>query len=317
MLLAGATGTIGSAVASALETAGHETVALVRSADAAASTSSLTSCQAIVHDLIQGPPPLASLGNVDAVISCLGSRTGGMQDAALVEYQANTHLLTAAEQLNAGRFILLSAICVQKPKLEFQRQKLRFEACLKLADIAHTIVRPTAYFKSLSGQLPRLVAGKPYLMFGDGRLTACKPISDRDLARFIVEQLSAPASENRVLPIGGPGPALSPKEQGELLWRAVGGVPRYKSVNPRLFLMLAGLLKPLCGISPWVRDRAEFMRIAHYYATESMLVWNESEGRYREDLTPEYGTDGLYDHYAGLLTETPDTRGANPHKLFS
>lgn len=29
--------------------------------------------------------------------------------------------------------------------------------------------------------------GKPYVMFGDGRLAACKPISERDLASFIAD----------------------------------------------------------------------------------------------------------------------------------
>jgi hypothetical protein len=52
--------------------------------------------------------------------------------------------------------VLLSAICVQKPTLEFQRAKLAFEAKLQEAgDITYSIVRPTAFFKSLAGQVGR------------------------------------------------------------------------------------------------------------------------------------------------------------------
>lgn len=29
--------------------------------------------------------------------------------------------------------------------------------------------------------------GKPYVMFGDGTLAACKPISEQDLAAFITD----------------------------------------------------------------------------------------------------------------------------------
>ena len=29
--------------------------------------------------------------------------------------------------------------------------------------------------------------GKPYVMFGDGTLAACKPISEQDLARFMAD----------------------------------------------------------------------------------------------------------------------------------
>lgn len=51
--------------------------------------------------------------------------------------------------------MLLSAICVQKPLLEFQRAKLKFEKELvEAGDINYSIVRPTAFFKSLAGQVP-------------------------------------------------------------------------------------------------------------------------------------------------------------------
>lgn len=76
------------------------------------------------------------------------------------------------------QFVRLSAICVQKPRLAFQHAKLAFEVELQASGLDWTIVRPTAYFKSLSGQVERVRQGKPFLMFGDGTLTACKPISD-------------------------------------------------------------------------------------------------------------------------------------------
>jgi len=33
--------------------------------------------------------------------------------------------------------------------------------------------------------------GKPYVMFGDGKLAACKPISEADLAAYIVDCVQA------------------------------------------------------------------------------------------------------------------------------
>lgn len=63
-------------------------------------------------------------------------------------------MLEVARQKGASHFVLLSAICVQKPLLEFQHAKLRFEAELQAAgDITYSIVRPTAFFKSLAGQV--------------------------------------------------------------------------------------------------------------------------------------------------------------------
>lgn len=53
----------------------------------------------------------------------------------------------------------------------------------------------------------------------------------------------------------------------------------------------------LAMVPPYAQDSAEFGRIGKYYATESMLVWDESIGRYREDLTPGYGKDTLEEFF--------------------
>ncbi|KAF3771623.1 Divinyl chlorophyllide a 8-vinyl-reductase [Nymphaea thermarum] len=104
-----------------------------------------------------------------------------------------------------------------KPLLEFQRPKLKFEVELqKVAenwDFIYSIVRPTAFFKSLGGQVELVKDGKPYLMFGDGKLCACKPITEADLASFIADCISCEDKINKILPIGGPGKALTPSKQ--------------------------------------------------------------------------------------------------------
>ena len=154
----------------------------------------------------------ASLPNADVVVSCLASRSGAPADAKLVEYEANRRLLAYAEGAAVQHFVLLSAICVQMPRLAFQREKLKFEALLDESSVPATIIRATAFFRSLVGQVERVRAGKPFLLFSSGNTTACKPISDRDLARFIVSKLASPPSNTAVLPIGGPGPALTPQD---------------------------------------------------------------------------------------------------------
>lgn len=45
--------------------------------------------------------------------------------------------------------------------------------------------------------------GKPYIMFGDGNLASCKPISEADLASFIADCVQQPEKRNQILPIGG------------------------------------------------------------------------------------------------------------------
>lgn len=289
IVLAGASGTIGSAVATQLAAEGHDVTALPRAA--------LGERAALAAVMAEAQP--------EVVISCIASRSGAPKDAEAVDYRANLALLEAAEAAEAadvGHFILLSAICVQKPLLAFQHAKLKFEARLTASGLTHTIIRPTAFFKSLSGQVKRVKAGKPFLIFGDGNLTRCKPISDGDLARFIASAIDNPEAANRILPIGGPGPAISLREAGEMLFEAAGKPPRFKSVSPQIFTYAERALGLGAGLSDWFAEKAEYARIARYYATESMLVRDPATGKYSAELTPEYGSETLRGHYERLLT---------------
>ncbi|WDA42791.1 NAD(P)H-binding protein [Erythrobacter sp. BLCC-B19] len=286
--LAGASGTIGAATARQLAAEGHAVTVVPRAALAD---------RAGLADLFAETQP-------EVVISCIASRSGAPKDAEAVDYAANMRLLAAAESSGAGHFILLSAICVQKPRLAFQHAKLKFEAALTASGIAHTIVRPTAFFKSLSGQVARVKAGKPFLIFGDGNLTRCKPISDDDLARFIAGCIDNPEVLGKVLPIGGPGPALSLRDAGALLFAAAGKEPTFKSVSPAIFTAAARVIGLGAGVSAWCAEKAEYARIAHYYATESMLLLDPATGEYSADLTPEFGSETLEGHYRLLLAES-------------
>jgi divinyl chlorophyllide a 8-vinyl-reductase len=42
-----------------------------------------------------------------------------------------------------------------------------------------------------------------------------------------------------------------------------------------------------------MQESAEFGRIGKYYATESMLVWDDRAQTYDADATPSYGRDTL------------------------
>ena len=124
------------------------------------------------------------------------------------------YVLDATTAAGATQFVLLSASCVQKPTLAFQHAQRAFEQRLQESGLMYSIVRPTAYVKSLSGQLDRLKQGKPFLAFGDGTLTARKPISEDDLGDYLAECPDDASRFSRVLPIGGQGASMSPREQG-------------------------------------------------------------------------------------------------------
>jgi divinyl chlorophyllide a 8-vinyl-reductase len=325
VLLLGATGTIGRATARALVAAGAEVVCPVRprpgrdtvaaAADLEAALggarvrfASVVDRQSLVRDGVRGE-------RFDAVVSCLASRSGAPEDAWAVDHQANLKVLDAARQAGAGTFVLLSAICVQRPLLAFQQAKLAFEAELIASGLAYSIVRPTAFFKSLSGQIERVRQGKPFLVFGDGELTACKPISDDDLGRFIAACVFDESRHNQVLPIGGPGPAITPKQQGEALFRQLGRSPKIKHVPVALLDAIVGGLGLLGRVSPRLAEKAELARIGRYYATQSMLLLDPATGTYDADATPSTGSDTLFAYYERVLNgEAAVERGE--HSVF-
>ena len=251
----------------------------------------------------------------DVVVSCMASRTGAPKDAWAVDYRAQLNVLEAATRAGVGHFVLLSAICVQKPLLAFQHAKLAFESALIESGMRYSIVRPTAFFKSLSGQIDRVRNGRPFLVFGNGALTACKPISDRDLAEYVAQCISTRSRWNRILPIGGPGAAITPRQQGEALFALLGRPPKFRSVPVSLLSMIIAGLGVLGRVAPSLSNKAELARIGRYYATESMLVLDPISGRYDATATPMTGNDTLFDYYRLVLAGevTPD-RG--DHAVF-
>ena len=300
VLLLGATGTIGRATCAALLARGLAVTCIVRSGARAAL---LPGAELQVAEVSDPAALTRAIGSArfDALVSCLASRTGVPEDAWAIDHRAHVTALAAAQAAGVTQVVLLSAICVQKPLLAFQHAKLAFEAELIASGLTWSIVRPTAYFKSLSGQIARVQAGKPFLLFGDGRLTACKPISDGDLGRYMADCLDDPALQNRILPIGGPGPAITSRQQGEALFALLGQPPRFRQVPVAMMDAIIGVLSTLGRVAPGLRAKSELARIGRYYATESMLVRDPLTGLYDADATPETGTETLFDYYAQVI----------------
>ncbi len=243
---------------------------------------------------------IADLEKVDVIISCLASRTGEPKDAHLVDYKLNCLLLEKAKALKCSQFILLSAICVQKPRLAFQFEKLAFEEELKKSGLNFSIVRPTAYFKSLSGQIENIKKGKPYVYFGDGQITQCNPISEKDLSLYILSCIKDKTKWQKILPIGGPKQSITPKDIGKILFEIFEVSPKYKSFPTKLLDAIRLLLLIISPFSNWAKNKSELIKIAKYYATESMLIWDEKKECYDANMTPSTGKDTLRDYFYSI-----------------
>ncbi|KAL3920474.1 MAG: hypothetical protein SGILL_003244 [Bacillariaceae sp.] len=299
-IVAGATGYIGKSVVRESVRQGYRTIALVRDKSrvesAAEQYGSFFEGAEVVECDVSDPNQLleqmetiketCSEGRIDAVISCLASRSGIKREAFAIDYQATLNCLEAGTACGAEHFVLLSAICVRKPKLQFQRAKLKFEAALLAQDaMTYSIVRPTAFFKSVSGQLDRLQDGKSFLMFQDS--TRCNPIAEADLATYLVDCVKMPTRRNQIIDLGGPDKAMSKIEQGEMIFDAIGKDPTYSRLPVSIFDVSINLLQWLADIfrSEQLENAAELGRIGKYYAVEDMV---ENDNRYGTITLQEY-----------------------------
>ena len=91
---------------------------------------------------------------------------------------------------------------------------------------------------------------------------------------------------------------------------------RITKIPSFLFLLFSYFLTPFCIFSNKLADYREFLRIAHYYATESMLVWNSEENKYSDRDTPEFGQDLLDNFYEYTLRNTDKNNYGVDAKLF-
>jgi len=326
VFVVGATGYIGKFVVRELVARKYDVISFVRERSGIGSTTTAEEIRAQLKGSEVRFGDVSSMDSLmkegirgehfDVVFSCLTSRNGGIKDSWNIDYQATRNALDAGMAAGATHFVLLSAICVQKPLLEFQRAKLKFEKELKETGLTWSIVRPTAFFKSIAGQLESVKKGKPYVMFGDGRLTACKPISEADLARYMVNCIEDSAMQNKILPIGGPGKPITPIEQGEMIFELLGRAPKFKKMPIQMFDLIIPVVSLFANFFPKLADKAEFARIGKYYCSESMLVLNPQTGKYDADMTPSFGNDTLRDFYKRVLKEGLAGQELGEHSMF-
>ena len=303
----GATGYIGKAVVKESVRRGYPTTAVMRDISKGKSEVKFQGAELKQFDVqdrdacLKGD--LFPKGSVDAVVCCLASRTGTKKDSYAIDYQASLNCAEAAKAAGARRFILLSAYCVKSAErkdpyaLQFQYAKMELEQ--KLAELAddtfdYISVRPTAFFKSVSGQLEVVDGGGPFVYFdlGNDRTATCNPISEPDLAAALIDQVADDAHKNTFWNLGGPDDGLSMKAQGELVHSVLK-----KEGKPKLLGVPIGLFDFIINGLQWagdtfnsekLDDAAELGRIGKYYAIEDMLTTDPSE---------KYGRTTLRQHY--------------------
>jgi uncharacterized protein YbjT (DUF2867 family) len=225
ILVAGATGLVGSTVCQKLAGRGEKVRALVRATSAKEKLEALRSCGAelCIGDL-KNPNSLSSAcRGVDAVVSTASSTLSRQAGDSIesVDAAGQINLVDAARSAGAERFVFVS---FRRPRgLTFPLADAKREVEEAIANLNFTIIQASWFMEVWLG--PALgfdYANRTARIYGPGT----KPISwvsFRDVAEMCALALRSPAADRRTIEFGGPEP-LSPLEVVARFER-IGGRP--------------------------------------------------------------------------------------------
>ncbi|RKE95358.1 SDR family oxidoreductase [Ichthyenterobacterium magnum] len=211
VLLAGATGYLGSYIAKELVKEQIVTKLIARSSQKLKALESKT--VKIIKAEVTKPNTLKGVcEGVTTVISTIGiTRQKDGLTYMDVDYQANLNLLNEAKRAGVKKFIYISAINGNKYRhLKIFEAKEKFVDALKSSGLDYTIVRPNGFFSDMKDFLDMAKRGKIYL-FGNGE-QKFNPIHGEDLAIVCMQAIKSASNE---IIVGGPD-ILTLNEIGEM-----------------------------------------------------------------------------------------------------
>lgn len=208
VLVAGATGVLGSEIARRLLARGEKVRAMVRVTSAPEKVEHLEKAGAeIVRADVKEPRTLlAACDGVNAVISTittiLTSQPGDSFEAT--DDEGNKSLIDAAKKAGVSKFVFVSFDTSKSPDMPLSNAKKDVEEHLKESGMDYTILHPSFFFESWLGPMlfadPAAGTAKVY---GKGT-DKLRYVAVADVAEFAVQSLSRPAARNTTIPIGGP-----------------------------------------------------------------------------------------------------------------
>ncbi len=210
ILVAGATGVLGSEIVRRLRQHGRPVRALVRPTSAAEKVSTLEQlgAETVRGDLKDRASLDAATRGASAVISTvttiLTSQPGDSFDAT--DGAGTRNLIDAAEAAGVSHVVFVSFDTSRVPDSPLTAAKRDAESHLKRSGLTYTILQPGLFMESWLGPVlfadPKAGTAKVYGAGTEG----IRYIAVGDVAEVAVRALTVPAARNATIPFGGPDP---------------------------------------------------------------------------------------------------------------
>ena len=241
VLVTGATGFVGPAVANAIADAGHELRVLERTPGAWREAG--IRCDAAVQGDLTDPESLRrAVRGVEVVVHLVAIRQGRPEQFQRVMIDGTRSLLAGSKEEGIRRFVLMSALGTNeetKDLVPYFNAKWAEEQDVKASGIEHVIFRPSFIFGRDGGILPtfrkiaRLAPVTGIVGSGKQRI---QPIWVEDVGAFFAAAVDKPEVADRTFELGGPDIVT-----WDELWRRIRAVLGIR-LRPTLH-MPTGLLK--------------------------------------------------------------------------
>lgn len=284
VLVAGATGRLGTEVVRELKARGNRVRAMGRCARKLEFLRGLADELCVADALTPETLPSAFEG-VDRVFSCLGASViplpqYGGRTFTEIDFPANRNLIELAVQRGVKKFVYVSVYGHEKvPRSDFIRGHELVVEALRASGLDYSVLRPTGFFSAMDEIL--LVASRGLLPEFNGGAARTNPIHEADLAHACVEAFDRPRGYEA--DIGGPD-ALTRKEIAQYAWEALGKKARAVRV-PVVVLKLGGLA-----------FRPFYPRVGHLMSFIADILVEDF-------VAPPYGTRHIRDYFRERYSE--------------
>jgi uncharacterized protein YbjT (DUF2867 family) len=258
ILVTGGTGFVGPHVVQALRDRGLDVRCVVRSRKRGAKVAAL-GAELVEGDMTDAASLRIAAQGCDTMVHLVAIRQGRDEDFRRIMVEGTNHLLAAAKEVGAKRFVHMSALGTSeetKDLVPYYQAKWEQELAVAGSGIEYAIFRPSFILGRDGGILPtfrRLAKLSPVTpVIGSGR-QRLQPIWVDDVGAYFARAVDEPAASNRTFEIGGPD-VVTWNQFWERLKRALG--IRRPSVHVPISLMRANamLTERLPGNIPLTRD---------------------------------------------------------------
>ena len=295
----GGTGFVGSNIAAALASSGHQVSLLVRPGSED-KVPNVTVWRTSAGDINDEAALDAALAECDAVIYSIGLLREFPDRGITFEntqYEGVVNSVAAAKRTGVQRFILISANGIRIPGTAYQETKLRAEQHLAASGLDATILRPSVIFgdpgenMEFATQLYRDMVASPMPAVGfftglspESGAVLMSPVHVADVAAAVAAVLQNPTGPEPLV-LGGPDVLSWP----EMIRRIAAAVGKSKLIIPMpiAVMKLAATLLDRIPAFPVTRDQLTMLAENNIAdpATLGQLIGRSPQAFVAENLT--------------------------------